>query len=406
MAVLILVGVSCTGNSSSAARPPSAGPRFAESGVVPITGLASRQAPAVAWSGRELLVFGGYRAKQGDRRDWRRDGALVDVETGAARKVASAPFAAPLYAPAATRTGHRIAVAGTECAGYEVEEDSDNFSCARRTGRIALATLDPATARWSRATRVPESAAPRSSPSWAAGRSVPGAYVTQLLGADGARTVVALDGRGGRSYWVQARPGARLRALPDPQAASDGCISGRRLVVAATEPESATDWSLRTLDLAAPRSAWEGTPPVALGAGFRPAIACMGGRVMLSDRFGVAGTAGARVYDLAGRTWTEAATPPANQVTTADGRTVDAPFFSDPAQRLWTGSELVELTDFRNPDNLTFPRSRAFDPVANSWRRLGSLPAPMNAPQWAGTAAVDFTTTRAGRSAVSHFVVR
>ena len=69
---------------------------------------------------------------------------------------------------------------------------------------------------------------------------------------------------------------------------------------------------------------------------------------MLTNRYGSTGTDG-HLFDLVARTWSDVAPPPPNPVTSIQGRTFSPPFFSSPKQRLWNGSELLELTDSRTP---------------------------------------------------------
>ena len=403
--VLAVGAPACSDTSTRAVRTTgTSSPRFATSGVVPVSGLAARQASAVAWTGRDLFVFGGYRSVGAtDRRDLLRDGAVIDVESGDAAGIRSAPFAGPLLFPAAARSGASVVVAGIECSDYRGEQDSDSYSCAKGSGRFALATVDPVARRWSTVARLPSLDALRSTPIWARGRTVPGSWISQVLGTESGQTVIAVKHGDATGFWVHPPGAATLTQLPDPSATSDACVSGDRVVVTTAHTGSGpgTEASLRVLDLTEPDATWSDTSPTALGVGFAPQLACLGTRVMLTSRYGITGADG-RIFDLATQTWNDVATPPPNQVTSADGRTFSPPFYSSSEQRLWTGAELLELTDFANPVSSTLPPGRAYNPATNSWRPLPPLPTPLASPQWAGSAVVGYTTDDARPVAVHY----
>lgn len=404
--VLTVSAPACSGTSTRAVRTTgTSSPRFATSGVAPVSGFAARQDPAVAWTGRNLFVFGGYRSvgATSDGRDLLRDGAVIDVESGNADGVPSAPFAGPLLSPAAARSGDSVVVAGIECSDYRAEQDSDAYSCAKDSGRFALATFDPVARRWSTVARLPSLDALRSTPTWARGRTDPGFWISQVLGTESGQTMIAATYGNANEFWVHPPGTATLTQLPDPSGASDACVAGTRVVVMTAHAASGpgTEASLRVLDLAEPDATWSDTSTTALGVGFAPQLACLGTRVMLTNRYGIAGNDG-RIFDLAAQTWNDVAAPPPNQVTSADGRTFFPPFYSSSEQRLWTGAELLELTDFANPVSSTLPPGRAYNPATNSWRPLPPLPTRLALPQWAGSAVVGYTTDGARHVAVHY----
>lgn len=393
VAVGAVVAVVLTGTSDETAqRPPASVARFGASGLVAVPGLEGRDGPAVAWTGARLFVFGGYRVGSANRR-LLPDGALVDVETGKSEAIPRAPFAAPLLWPAATRSGGRVVVVGVECADFRVEEDSDAYSCAKGSGRFALATFDPARRRWTAVSRPPGLDALRSSPRWAPGRVEPGFWVPQVLGSDAGRTVIAVSHGATYEFWSHAVTKGSWTQLPSPGASSAMCVTGSRVaVMSETNAETAT---LRLLDLAAPAAQWEDTLPVELEPRTTPDLdlSCLGDRILVTNLYGDLGTRG-RLYDLTKSTWTDVASPPSNLATAPDGRSIALPFTANAAQRIWTGTELLLFTDFPVPwtprDNDQRMPGRAYNPTTNTWRVLPPMPARVAAPQWVGTAAVGY----------------
>lgn len=111
---------------------------------------------------------------------------------------------------------------------------------------------------------------------------------------------------------------------------------------------------------------------------------------------------GGQLYDLATRTWTEVAAPPPTQITSPHG-TVPFPFTGSADQQVWTGTELLELTNPTSPGNPALLPGRAYNPETNTWRVLPPLPHQLALPQWAGTAVVGYSTDR-GQSVVVYYL--
>lgn len=381
----------------------TAAPRFTESGVVRVPDLAARQTPATAWTGTRLFVFGGYQSVDDGTSNGRRllpGGALVDVETGRADELPRPPFAAPLLYPFAVRAGDRIVVAGIECARYRSPEDTDTVLCGPDSGQLALASFDEARGRWGKVSRLPNL---ETAPSG----GTPDVWIRQLLGSESGGAVLRVADRSDDEHWLVTASGS-LTALPDPGSASDACVTGNRIAVmnAASTPVvrvgglvivpgiEPTTFALRLLDLATSDPTWVETPPVELVPGTAPALACLGDHVLVTRAFSQG--AEGHLFDVTTSTWTEVPAPPPNPVTTPDGQTIPSLFFGTADQRVWTGSELLELTDFAVPLDSTgsILSSRAYDPTTNTWRALPPLPTRFEAPQWVGTAAVGYGTRR------------
>jgi hypothetical protein len=405
--VLTLVVCGCSEASGGPDRPAPPPPsRFETSGVVPVAGLSARQGAAIAWTGRELLVFGGYRRVRGtsDARELLSDGALVDVTSGRSVPLPRAPFVDALLYPTAARAGDSVVVTGIECADYRVEPDSEAYSCARASGRFALASFDPVEQRWSTVSRLPTLDALRTSPPWSPNGTQPGFWITQVLGTDSGDAVVTVQHDAASELWLHTATAGRLRRLPDAGAASNACVTGARVAVMSTVASSgvATTASIRLLDLSAPDVGWTDSPTTTLPSGFAPELDCLGPRIMTTNKYGITGTDG-QVFDLGTQTWHPVTAPPANRVTSPNGLTFAMPFTGSPEQRIWNGSELLELTDFVALGSGTPLPSRAYDPTTNTWRALPTLPARMELPQWAGVAVVGYGTDHA-RSTVIHYL--
>ena len=124
---------------------------------------------------------------------------------------------------------------------------------------------------------------------------------------------------------------------------------------------------------------------------------------MLTNRYGITGTDG-HLFDLVAQTWSDVAPPPPNQMTSIQGRTFSPPFYSSPKQRLWTGSELLELISLREPRFFRAATEAVpTTPPRIPWRSLPPLPTSLASPQWADSAVVGYTTA-AGRPVVVHYL--
>lgn len=107
--------------------------------AVPAAPGGARCGSSVAWSGDELLIFGGYASnppQPGDRHD---DGVAYDPEADEWRELPAAPIG-PRASAAAAWTGDHLVVYG----GHSAAEDGDGFEY-----HTDGAVYDPASDEWS-----------------------------------------------------------------------------------------------------------------------------------------------------------------------------------------------------------------------------------------------------------------
>jgi hypothetical protein len=381
-------------------------PKFATSGLVRVADVPARHSPALTWTGRNLLVFGGYRPQPHEQRQLLDDGWIIDVETGASDPLPSPPFAAPLLSPAVTRSGDRVVVAGIECADYSSEPDSDAFSCAATSGRLAVAAFDPRSRSWSSTSRPP--GLDGLNTVTARGTTRLGFYVPQILGVASGDTYVSISVNGRPQQWSYGKTGS-WTPLPDANFASPVCAIGSRVVGVAPQTSADGGVSLRSVDLAAASRPPTDGPPVAMARPAFPSVSCLGSDVMLLDSTGVDQRAGAHLFDTETQQWAAVPPPSSNSLSNTSGGSFSFPSPSDAAQRVWTGAELLLISDFQPPRLEGVPPGpdrlpgHAYLPDRNAWRELPEVPGPMPSPQWAGNAAVDYEN-RNGRSFVVHYV--
>ena len=115
---------------------------------MPSAPLAGRIHPAHAWTGTELLVWGGRSAGQ-PRTEWFADGAAYNPQTGVWRMLPPAPISA--RAPMFAWTGRELVVWGTVERGLQTPPDGAAYDPAADSWRpIAAAPVEltDATAVW------------------------------------------------------------------------------------------------------------------------------------------------------------------------------------------------------------------------------------------------------------------
>lgn len=101
--------------------------------------------PAIAWTGAELVVFGGSRSSEGPI-DFSNDAAAYDPSTGRWRVLPDAPFDPAIAIPGALTVDGKVIVAGVPCA----ERSDSGPTSVCRPGGIAAAVYDPSTDTWER----------------------------------------------------------------------------------------------------------------------------------------------------------------------------------------------------------------------------------------------------------------
>ena len=139
--VLALAASGCTSEDSSA--PPPAAAPITGTGQTPVKGLA-RNNPATVWAGDRLFVYGGFKRPPAD--GVVDGGALVDVMSGHATALPTAPFSAPLFEVAAARAGDEIVVIGIECRSYR--DESESSTCAPGAGATRSASYNIENGHW------------------------------------------------------------------------------------------------------------------------------------------------------------------------------------------------------------------------------------------------------------------
>lgn len=107
--------------------------------------LPSTEGPVLAWTGRELVLFGGDRARNSREVDMSDEGAAYDPTTGTWRLLAESPFDA-LYGVAGVWTDDRLVVAGTPCPEEVPGDSSATPDC--EPGGVVAAMYDPEADAW------------------------------------------------------------------------------------------------------------------------------------------------------------------------------------------------------------------------------------------------------------------
>jgi hypothetical protein len=352
--------------------------------VVPTPGLSARDAPAIAWTGKRLFVFGGVHFAPANRPDENlaNDGGLVNPRTGEVRRLPASPFRPRLSVPVAVAVDDTVVVVGISCKALADEEYG--FIC-RRPARYAAAQYDRSEDDW---TEVPIPA-----PLLRIDGAAPdGARVGALGATSNGRAVFEFGAGFAREYWAYAPKRHRWTRLPDPGFRPESaCLMRNELVLLRVRYEvngmvhdvdpsprlqgTGKNYVLPTLavfDLAG-GSHWNesaaGTD-VVYPFGSPPGVTCLDRSVAVVDS--VRSTEHFRVYETAGDTWSAPASPPPPAV------------FS--AVRFWTGTELVFLPTEADIGSPGF----AYRTGTNSWRLFENPPAISHGGLWNGSAIVGY----------------
>lgn len=194
----------------------------------------ARSLPLVAWTGREVVVFGGIDPPVGLPRRPRDDGVAYDPRTRRWRAIAPAGFDPPLLDPSGAWVGSALVVAGRPCDDHSRPGD-DTEDC--RPDGLAVGLYEPARDTWRRVPLPP-----------AVGADVGGWVVGRRAGA----AVVAV----GDGLWLLDPGSERWSPLPRPPLSGRFCAGDEAVVAIGTPP------SARPHAGAAPAEA----PPVLLSA--------------------------------------------------------------------------------------------------------------------------------------------
>ena len=324
--------------------------------------------PAVAWTGNDLLVYGG--ADDGPGR-YSNAVALIDPASAEQAMLPEPPFDGALTAPASLLATDDTAVAlGWLCS----DPEPDVESCA--PGTITAARLDLTLRQWT-TIDVP-------GPLLRAGYALDaGLGVT----SDG-RAVFAFTGIGGQRFWTYSLADGSWNALPSPGVPTrSACLAGDRVVTVATTPSGGRSLAILPLDGS---GSWHITAEtddfVPSDVYDRANLSCAGETAMIHDAVGRSRL----IHGL-----------------DTDTSSLDSPWRnSAPAPRdgtysetLWTGSELI----FLNQSADQFPAggpALAYDPAADSWRELDDAPLASSSLTWTGEAVTGFAADANGTGVV------
>lgn len=359
VALLVLaVGiVSVSSHNESTQRVVAAG-EWVNFEAVPLT---PRAFPLIAWTGREVVIFGGgVGPSDGKAAQDLNDGAIYDPVTDAWHSMAAAPFEPPLAVPTGTWTGSELLVVGVPCKEQSAEGTSVS-DCV--PGGLKAGAFDPTGNKWREVT-VP--------PVLSDGGHQ---YGIEALGYSTEGSVFALKG----GYWIVSRGGTWTELPMPPLRARSLCVVGDQLLAVnytddstyqdqlnALEqaqgeippsdlvlPELRSTMSVATLDLSSrdwetiPRSGIEGAAPQYLNSTCAP----NGVYVYSAGKADRPESSNAR-FDAAARSWEPIAAPPGDP-------NVDPPaVFVDDRLIIW-GDSLLQ-----------------YDPTTNGWTDFGLVEPP------------------------------
>lgn len=320
--------------------------------------------PAVAWTGNDLLVYGG--ADDGPGR-YSNAVALIDPASAEQVMLPEPPFDGALTAPASLLATDDAAVAlGWLCS----DPEPDVESCA--PGTITAARLDLTLRQWA-TIEVPE-------PLRRAGNALDaGLGVT----SDG-RAVFAFTRTGGQPFWTYSLADGTWTALPSPGVPTrSACLAGDRVVAVVPTQSGGRSLAIFPLDGS---DSWHMTAAtdefVPSDIDYGASLSCAGESAVIHDAFGRGGL----VHGL-----------DANASSLESPWRVPAPAPRDGtySETLWTGSELI----FLNLSADQFPAggpALAYDPAADSWRELDDAPLASSSLTWTGEAVVGFAADANG----------
>jgi hypothetical protein len=182
--------------------------------------IADRASPAVATSPDEIFVYGGYVLS---------DGRLIGIGDGATSSdsgrtwepVPDAPFANPLFRPAAAAVGREFVIVGTPCA--PTAADSEVADCG--SSRPVAAVYSTKNRTWRPlGTVLPHAAVAHSgAPLLAIGRGSIDGFAAFEVEAGARHTMLLVDPSDGATQWLEA-----------PEGADTVCADGASLLAVST----------------------------------------------------------------------------------------------------------------------------------------------------------------------------
>jgi hypothetical protein len=326
---------------------------------LPKAPLAARRDPAAVWSGRELIVWGGWAGNQAASQAFA-DGAAYNPETGRWRTLAPAPLS-PRSAPAAVWTGREMVVWG------------GNDPARGRAGNALLdgAAYNPVSDSWRRIASAPAGSARSFGKAvLAQGRMVVGGGQDPTSGP---RTASLLVYDLARDRWQR---------LPGEDPVYDLAATGREVALATIDPGTG-QLTFRSVDVSNGRSRLLPDFPVST----RP-------NTVGVERVGLVWTGEELLAAVSadGRTWIaglDAASPDATSwrllATTAAGHfhpAANVQFDPQLAPMAWAGGRLLAFS----PSSI-----EAFTPATGSLARWTRRPS--SSPFCGAGAAVAWTGT-------------
>jgi hypothetical protein len=337
----LLVGIAVLVSSSSSDESPTAAVDF-----------ATHAFPLVAWTGDELLVYGG--GTPGPDR-YSNDAALIDPLTAEQVMLPRPPFDGALSGGSLLATDDAAIAVGFLCS----DPVPDVENCA--PGTLAAARLELENREWTQVD-LPEELAEAE---W----GHPGLGVTSDRQA-----VFRFRPAVGSTFWTYDFDTGTWTSLPRPeQPVGNACLAGDRIVAVA--PEASGDRSFAVLSLEEDAT-WErtsstGESDLAAPRGTR-GVGCMEDHAALIGRNGEFVAVHPVSADELDARW----------VPVDVGR-------SGYTHRLWTGQELIML-NFSSEEFPAYGPGLAYDPLAERLRRLDGAPVADASLVWAGDAIAGF----------------
>jgi hypothetical protein len=143
IAIAVVLATACSNDSHTAEPSDQTDHTKLATGVIPPPPLTKRDGPSVSLVGTHVIVFGGV-TDVGDTWTVEEGGAVFDRVTGKWSAMAPAPFAEPLFFPAAVPAGDRLIVVGSPCREVSTEAEP---SCNRPVDVVG-ASYDPNADHW------------------------------------------------------------------------------------------------------------------------------------------------------------------------------------------------------------------------------------------------------------------
>lgn len=350
------------------------------------SGLAGRTGAASAWTGDELLVWGGQTLVDGTENVWLADGAALDPVANRWRSLPPAPLSARSD-PASVWTGTEMLVFGGADATHVL---TDGAAYNPRTGRWrtiasqSFAHIVRPAAVWTGTEMLAVSSVDGLSTSaydpkadrWRALAAPPGAPVMpypQIVWT-GTQAVLVLWPTGPRGTGLAFGPPSSPPVVAEPPSS----LPARPPATPPGPPPPPPDLSslgpvvgpngqlfVTTFSPAADR--WDQLPAVALRDGSLPRLVWTGEEVLALET-----TQAGAAYDFGRRTWRPLAPMPAQVVLDVD------PVWTGRLALFWAGGDV----------------GRAYDPATDTWKTFDAGGLRLRADPvvaWAGDALVGWS---------------